>query len=129
MVLTLRRFTSFCRGRGNASPPSTVARLSCPMILNILEYIVHQHPEMQDELVGGKVPTGKALEVRIGFYFRMELLAGAMVVIQIDHLLRFQFLEAHPIGIHFDFRYRQQLPFDDAPFGHFENDRMRQLQP
>ena len=64
----------------------------------------------------------QALQVHVGFEFGMKLLAGAMIVVEPDHLLRRQLIQAAPIGIDLILGKQQPLALFGLSFGDFKDD-------
>ena len=46
------------------------------------EHVVHQDPELEEQLVNAELPGRQALQVELAFQFREVLLAGAPVAVQ-----------------------------------------------
>lgn len=100
------------------------------MLTDDAQCVVGDHRQMQHQAVAGKMPAWQPFDIHVGFQFAVILLAGAVIMVQVDHFRRGHFHQRAPVGFHFDFRKHQLLSlFIDGALDHLENDRIRQRLP
>ena len=112
-------------GAGQLDPSSL--RLFKALLTDDAQCVVSENRQMQRQNLSGKMAYRQPFDVHVGFQFAVILLAGVIIMLQINHFPLGHIQQVAPVSFRFNFWKHKFLTFFiDAVLDHLENDWMQQ---